>query len=261
MQASLRRLRTPAERLEMALADSNRSIVEAAESEMNDVDHQVEQLARSIDAEKQRTIGAILAIGEHLEAVHELLAGTGRDGHFGPWLRSRCGFSRQSGHNYQTVYRRFGNLKCKSVLHFFDAAAIYKLASASTPDEAVKAAIVLAEQGEQVGIQTVKRLIGRTDEKPVDDAAPTGRCPNCASRRWSETEEGVSCSRCNQPYGEPTGGVDPARATTQIQKTVKVVEALMRAIDDTHLLMPRPAKHPEATDLLKRLWTIARGWM
>jgi len=87
-----------------------------------------------------------------------------------------------------------------------------------------------------------------------------GKCPNCAGTKWTEDKEGVSCARCNHPHGEPTGGPDEDRVGTQRSKTVKTVEALMRAFGDLNRLLPKPKDHDEAIGHCKRLWKIAKEW-
>jgi len=86
-----------------------------------------------------------------------------------------------------------------------------------------------------------------------------GKCPNCAGKKWDEDEDGVSCSRCHHPHGEPAGDVDKDRVTTQRQKTVKTAEALMREFDDLNDLMPK-SDHEQAIQGCKELLKTARGW-
>ena len=92
-------------------------------------------------------------------------------------------------------------------------------------------------------------------DKPVD----YGKCPNCAGIKWDDDEFGVSCAKCHHPHGEPAGDVDEDRMATQRQKTVKTVEALMRAFDDLQCMKARP-EHEEAIKLCKRLLKLAKGW-
>lgn len=86
-----------------------------------------------------------------------------------------------------------------------------------------------------------------------------GRCPNCKGEKWDKDEEGVSCSRCHHPHGEPAGDVDEDRVKTQRSKTVKTAEALMRAFDDLHDMRPN-GKHDQAIAGCKTLLSIAKGW-
>jgi hypothetical protein len=105
------------------------------------------------------------------------------------------------------------------------------------------------------------------DQEPTDDEIRTangikpdrGKCPNCAGEKWTEDEDGVSCAKCKHPHGEPTGGADEQRIATQRSKTIKTVEALQRAFDDLHLLLPRP-EHTEAAKTCKVLLRMARAW-
>jgi hypothetical protein len=96
-------------------------------------------------------------------------------------------------------------------------------------------------------------------EEPTAEEVDYGKCPNCAGTKWTEDEDGVCCAKCRHPHGEPTGGADEDRIKTQRQKTIKTVEALQRAFDDLHLLLPRP-EHPKAEEGCKVLLRMARGW-
>ena len=94
-------------------------------------------------------------------------------------------------------------------------------------------------------------------EKPGD--TDYGKCPNCAGKKWTEGEEGVSCARCNHPHGEPTGGTDEDRIATQRSKTIKTAEALLRAFDDLQQLKPT-FNYNDAIAGCKALLAIAKAW-
>lgn len=91
------------------------------------------------------------------------------------------------------------------------------------------------------------------------DSKDLGKCPNCAGTRWTQDEFGATCAKCHHPHGEPSGGADEDRVDIQRSKTVKTVEALMRAFDDLNMLLPKP-DHPDAIAQCKFLLTIAREW-
>jgi len=100
----------------------------------------------------------------------------------------------------------------------------------------------------------------RTPRKGKDKPADLGKCPNCAGTKWKEDNYGTVCAKCLHPHGESAGDVDADRVNTQRQKTVKTIEALMRAFDDLHLLLARPDDHKYAVDSCKALLKTARAW-
>lgn len=87
-----------------------------------------------------------------------------------------------------------------------------------------------------------------------------GTCPNCASKKWTADDFGVTCAKCHHPHGEPTGGTDEDRVDTQRSKTVKTAEALMRAFDDLNMLLAKTDEHVEAIASCKFLLKCAKGW-
>ena len=84
----------------------------------------------------------------------------------------------------------------------------------------------------------------RAAEEP--EQPDLGKCPVCGGTKWDEDDDGHSCSKCHHPHGEPAGDVDEDRIKTQRQKTVKTVEALIRAFDDLHGMKARE-EHGGAT--------------
>jgi hypothetical protein len=119
--------------------------------------------------------------------------------------------------------------------------------------EAVKNGDVSASAAEKVIRKEAKLADSR--KKKTD----YGKCPSCAGEKWSENEDGVYCSKCKHPHGEPAGDIDEGRLATQRSKTIKTIEALMRAFDDINLMHPK-ADHKEAMTSCKRLIVIAKGW-
>ena len=102
--------------------------------------------------------------------------------------------------------------------------------------------------------ETSSRPPGKGKDGPAGDY---GKCPNCAGTSWDE--DGVSCSRCHHPHGEPAGDVDKDRLSTQRSKTVKTAEALMRAFDDLQVMKAREC-HTEAIEMCKWQVKTAKGW-
>ncbi len=97
--------------------------------------------------------------------------------------------------------------------------------------------------------------------KASKDTEPDyGKCPVCGGTKWEDDAgDGMVCSKCCQPHGEPAGEVDDDWLKTQRQKTVKTVEALMRAFDDLQAMKAK-AEHGEAITACKGLLKMAKEW-
>lgn len=117
-----------------------------------------------------------------------------------------------------------------------------------------------AEPSEEWPFEQVDEPIQAADEPQEDEPEiDYGKCPNCLGTKWTDDGLGVSCAKCNHPHGEPTGGADEERISTQRQKTVKTIEAAMRCFDDLQLMKPY-AEHEAAIGACKALLEIAKGW-
>jgi hypothetical protein len=114
---------------------------------------------------------------------------------------------------------------------------------------------------ESRGLMKPKGKAAAAKPPAVKDAEPDrGKCPNCAGTKWTEDEDGAYCSKCRHPHGEPVGDVDDKRIGDQRSKTIKTAEALLRAFDDLHTLMPKPSEHKDAIAGCKALLKTAREW-
>ena len=92
-----------------------------------------------------------------------------------------------------------------------------------------------------------------------DEPEDYGVCPNCKGKTWVDDEFGICCAKCKHPYGEAVGDVDDDRIATQRSKTVKTGEALLRAFDDLHGMLPRK-EHGSAETQCKALIRMAKEW-
>jgi hypothetical protein len=231
----------------------------------------------------------VLEHGKILHQAQQELADYS-SGVFVAWL-AHCGYPSSTAYNYINAWCSFGQFSSVGNL---EPTAMYALAKS---EGAQKKAKKLADKGVIVTHSMAKKLVeeakgepdppadtppkepndgvdgedaeeewtpeepeARTPRNGMDDSeADYGKCPNCAGDKWEEDEDGVSCKKCHHPHGEPAGDVDDDRLTTQRQKTVKTVEALMRAFDDLHCIKARPEHDAVMVDLGCHL-NIAKGW-
>jgi len=103
---------------------------------------------------------------------------------------------------------------------------------------------------------------GSGKAKPVASSDKLGKCPNCASVKWTTDDFGcVVCAKCNHPHGEPVGDADEDRVKTLRLKWIKTIEADIRAADDLNEKCAKPKEHDEAIRLLKQVLRIAKEWL
>lgn len=89
-----------------------------------------------------------------------------------------------------------------------------------------------------------------------------GTCPSCGGKKWDVDEFGATCSKCKHPHGEVVDKQpeEEDHAGTLRAKCVKTVEALMRAVDDLDLLVPKAGTHKQTIELCKSILKTARNW-
>lgn len=169
-QEPVLRIATPDDKLKTALTESQAERNSELAAETADLDERIEHHAEWIDELKTRSIENMLEVGCRLTAIHKLLAGSGREGQFRPWLKERIGMSHQTAYNAINAYATFGGEKCKPVLHFLDLKATYLLSAESCPEKATKEAIRRAKKGERITSKLAKELRGKhtpTAETPA----------------------------------------------------------------------------------------------
>ena len=198
---------------------------------------------------------------------------------FGEWVEQFCGFSERSAQCYCKLYQDLRDSTKAQRAALFNKHQSQRAVSAFLTDQRKPAdpdpqpakpkpaPAPPVVQGELVDDQdepddldtaepTAAEILGTAaPAEPID----RGRCPNCAGTKWTEDEDGAFCKKCNHPWGEPTGGVDEQRIADQRSKTIKTAEALLRAFDDLHHLLPKP-EHGDAEKTCKRLVKVARAW-
>lgn len=208
---------------------------------------------------RKSMIQFIANFGQILSDAKKLLASHG-DGTFCKWATSEFDLSRQTVYNYVNAWD-----KCLSNgLTNYDnitPTALYLLSKDDTPKSVRDQSLKLAHKQSTVTQSDVKKLlpqgVGRAPRKKKKP--DYGKCPNCAGTKWDEDEEGVSCHKCHHPHGEPAGDVDDKELTTQRSKTIKTVEALMRAFDDLQVMRAK-SEHAGAIESCKALLRLAKAW-
>lgn len=199
------------------------------------IDSAVEQHGMAIDELKGTTVQCLLDIGQHLDEVHSLLAGNGRDGGFHPWVRERCGFSIRSAYNYIKAHHRLrprlpedSYVKCATVARF-DVAAVYLLANESTPDEAIDEAVARAADGEHITRRVAAGIIDPPAETyNVDNTRQADVVP---VRPYSEPAEEPT----EEPSEEPAGNEKPDRLLSDREGN-PIPEHSQQVFDDEHLV-------------------------
>ncbi len=139
-----------------------------------------------------------------------------------------------------------------------DNKAELKRLSALNEDDQITVAVAIRE-GKAKTVREAMKIEEIKAPSKLDKNAAYGKCPNCAGTKWAEDQDGFSCVKCHHPHGEPAGDVDEDRIKTQRQKTVKTVEALLRAFDDLQTMRARP-EHSEAIQTCKGLLKTAKNW-
>lgn len=252
--------------------------------------------ANQIQKEGAKHISSGLEIGRMLSEARDLL---GADQSFQAWVERECGYSSRTAYRYIAAFEHFGDCDNLSHIELSAMYELTKSDSAKKKalklaDKGVRVTHAMAKQlvsdsapkhqpseakqatppAPSVPDETVEEAKRQESPLPEEkaaqekpDAAPSadreatdfGRCPNCASTKWTEDASGVACAKCHHPHGEPSGGADDDRIGIQKSKTRKTAESLMRAFDDLNFLSPSN-KHADAIAKCKQLLNAIKVW-
>ena len=131
---------------------------------VENLDKKINKLGRKIQTSKKRLVREVLAIGEMICEVRDLLAGY-PSARYGKWMK-KFGISRTSAFRYSQAWETFGE-KCSTVEQLFDMQSVRLLSAARSPQPAIDEAIELADDGQHVDAQVAKQLIAKhTVAKP-----------------------------------------------------------------------------------------------
>lgn len=214
------------------------------------------------------TIQHAVAAGELLLKVKSLVP----HGEFKKWVEQFCDFSYDVANGYMSLQRKLASLsKMERAPLLNTASSITSLQKLLKPKENSKSSprssptsgfSTSAETAEKPAAdepESEPEIKAETEQEPEAEPEPD-KCPNCCGTKWKEDEDGKFCAKCNHPYGEPAGDVDDKRIGDMRSKTIKTVEAAIRAFDDLHTLKPKSAEHKEAVAGCKVLLKLARAW-
>ena len=90
-------------------------------------------------------------------------------------------------------------------------------------------------------------------------------CANCGGIEWVQSNGSTDfdeCSACGHPHGEPAGDLDEGDEGWKIQKkkTLKTIQAAVRAVDDLHKLKRHPSQQKLAIICLQDAERHVEEW-
>jgi hypothetical protein len=128
--------------------------------------------AERIRTSISKTVDTVIAIGNELLTAREKLD----HGQFMSWVEDGIGIQPRTARNYMNA-ARFAEARKRETISLLRPAALYQLASPSTPSEVVKAVLERIEAGEVISeanvVTTVKNA--RRQQRRIDRDAEAGR--------------------------------------------------------------------------------------
>lgn len=127
-------------------------------------------IAEAIHNKYGKAVNLLSEVGSELNSAVNLFRARG-DSAFDAWIRAEFDMSRSTAYRIISVYHRWP----EGIPHGarFDKAALYLLASDSTPDEVVHAAVARAEAGERISKADVKEIADELSEANADPSILT----------------------------------------------------------------------------------------
>ena len=226
-------------------------------------------LADQVNTKRRLAAEGIIEFGRYVKAANDIFATSGRNGRFSAWLRDECAMSRSSAYAAMQAFERFGGEPC---IGNFAPQALLELSKKQVEASAVSAAIADASEGSKITLERARELISKhaphQHPKPKHSDKPSikpkaggngakpfeigDKCNVCEADAWfRKDDDSMTCSVCNQPYGEPAGDVDEEspepkdkRSTNQVayewlQGIETEIGAIARKIEDVRKLLGR----------------------
>lgn len=231
----------------------------------------------------QETVELARQIGDMLWKLKECV----KHGEWGPLVEQRCEFTIRTATTYMKISGGWELLEKKTAAATTIDGCVKLIGQATPKKSGKKNGVPKSPTSGGSSVQRSKTDSPQTEENAGEDArkeAPGtkpqeqdprpprngtdkpgvsqdyGTCPNCASKKWTADDFGVTCAKCNHPHGEPRGDADEDRAKIMRLKFIKTVEACQRAVDDMNDLVKRPVEHKQGEELTKQLLRLAKGW-
>jgi hypothetical protein len=222
----------------------------------------IKRAESKLNSSRKRAAAEVICHGEVLADVQSALANYS-GGAFVSWLESQ-GISNRSAYNFIDAYKAFGSF---ANLQNIEASAMYALAK---NDKAKKKALKLADDGTKVTNQIAKQLIEaspppKPKAPPKADPPPKAAPPKPAPPKQQPDVEPDSFEDYedvddDEPETEEEESADETRIKYQKVKTRKTAEALMRAVDDLHELVPDQRRQKPMIDWCMKILDELKGW-
>ena len=123
---------------------------------------QLDEIRDEIKAGHMRMLQHCIQLGKKLNEARELAQGV--EGGFLQWIKDELGWSRQYAYNYINVFETFGDLPDEAQDLPIGLTAAIALGRPSTPEDARKEAVEMAEAGKPVSASTARDIIRKHKE-------------------------------------------------------------------------------------------------
>ena len=126
------------------------------------VAQEVYAAAQRIHLLVQRTLEDVIAVGQELLAVKEILP----HGQFSVWLRAEFDWTERTAQRFMAVAQRFGSKTDTMSVMRIDLTAAYLLAAPTAPREASATALQRAQSGERITTSVAREILSNFRSKP-----------------------------------------------------------------------------------------------
>ena len=126
----------------------------------------LEGIAKRVRSKCGKALTLLSEVGSELNTAVNWFRDHGLDA-FDEWIKAEFNMSRTTAYRLISVYKKWPD--GVPAADRFDASALYLLATDSTPDEVVHAAVSRAQSGEHVSVADVREIANELSESQTDD--------------------------------------------------------------------------------------------